>query len=186
MDQNNKADQIKQIFTNWNIVGRYDSGDGSKHMGLMLLTSKNSSIDERIQSITHQTASRQQKLQIQGLIVRLTKGKNFGFVYCRSTPSSQEIKAMYTDYKDCNILMGDFNLSHRITEDQHKIDQLCQNKKVNSLNEITRSLSNNQLDYILIDEDLRFFVTSYNNFISDHKTIIARPASYENELTNED
>ena len=154
-------------------------------MGLILLTSKKSSINDQIQSITYQSVSRQKKLQIQGLIVRLIKGINFGFVYCRSTPSNQEIKAIYTDFKECNIVMGDFNLSHRISEDQRKIVELCQQQKVNALNEITRSLSNNQLDYILIDEDLTFFVTSYNNFISDHKTIIARLASLENELTND-
>ena len=48
-------------------------------------------------------------------------------------------------------------------------------------------MSNNQLEYIIIDEDMKgnCFVTSYNNFISDHKTIIARIGSTENMLTDE-
>ena len=79
LDKNTKNDQIIKVLSNWNIIGRYDSDDGSKHMGLILLTSKKSSINDQIQSITHQSTSRQKKLQIQGLIVRLIKGINFGF-----------------------------------------------------------------------------------------------------------
>ena len=151
----------------------------------MLLTSKTSSIDDQIRSVKHQSSSREKKLQIQGLVIRLIHGTILGFIYCRSTPSNSEIEAICKDFEKCNILMGDFNLSHRVSEDQQKILKLCQKKKSNALNEITRSLSNNQLDYILIDKNITFFVTSYNNFISDHKTIIARLASSENELTNE-
>ena len=43
------------------------------------------------------------------------------------------------------------------------------------------------IDYILIDESLRdfSFVTSFNNFISDHKSIIARVGLDKNEFTKE-
>jgi hypothetical protein len=82
--------------------------------------------------------------------------------------------------------MGDFNLSHRSTEDQTKIVKLCQEKKINVLHEITRPMSNNQLEYILIDESIieNYFVTSFNNFISDHKTIVARVGLNGNMLTH--
>ena len=80
--------------------------------------------------------------------------------------------------------MGDLNLSHRNLEDQQKIVELCQEEKINALHEITRSLSNNQLDYILLDKKLKYFVTNYN-FISDHKTIVVRFGLKENELTDE-
>ena len=83
--------------------------------------------------------------------------------------------------------MGDFNLSHRNPVDQAKLDKLCQGQKRSVLNEITRAMSNNQLEYILLDVNMKgnYFVTSYNNFISDHKTIVARIASCDNRLTNE-
>ena len=82
--------------------------------------------------------------------------------------------------------MGDFNLSHRIAKDQEKVKDLCQTSKVSALNEITRSISNNQLDYILMDMILRSitFVTSYNNFISDHNSITARIGLNGNQFTN--
>ena len=64
---------------------------------------------------------------------------------------------------------------------------LCSTKRINCLKEITRSVSNNQLDYIFIDEQFKNnnFVTSYNNFISDHKTIVLRVGLNDNQLTQE-
>ena len=109
MDQNSKTDRITNIFTNWNVLGRYDAEDGSKHMGLLLLISKQSLLFDQIHNVTHQTAKRENKLQIQGLVVRLKTDQNFGFVYCRSTPNNAEIKAISKYFNECNILMGDFN-----------------------------------------------------------------------------
>ena len=111
---------------------------------------------------------------------------HFGFVYCRSTPTNPEIKAMCKFFDGCDILMGDFNLSHRCKEDQEKVIKLCQGNKINALKEVTRAISNNQLEYILLDESLKesSFVTSYNNFISDHKTIVSRIGLKGNFLTN--
>ena len=138
-------------------------------------------------NITHQTAKRENKLQVQGLIVRMKSGICFGFVYSRSTPNNPEIKAICKYFNECNILMGDFNLSHRNPDDQLKVMKLCQGKKISALKEITRSMSNNQLDYILLDELMRdhCYVTCYNNFISDHKSIVARLGSSKNRLTDE-
>ena len=119
--------------------------------------------------------------------MRLTNGLKFGFIYCRSTPTDSEIKPINKYFNECNVLMGDFNLSHRIPNDQKKVINLCHEKKVSALSEITRSISNNQLDYILIDELLKLicFVTSFNNFISDHKSITARIGLNENKITSE-
>ena len=169
----NRSDQIAKILKHWTIIGRYDSEDGLKHMGLMLLSGGNSNIVSQIKNVTHQTAKRDKNLQVQGLIVRLMNGKNYGFVYCRSTPSNPEIDAICKYFAECNILMGDFNLSHQSPRDQDKIVKLCLEQKISMLNEITRTMSGNQLEYIIIDKDLEenCFVTSYNNFISDHKSI---------------
>ena len=154
-------------------------------MGLMLLTSRNSTILDHFKSVTHLPAMRDNKLQIQGLIVRLKNGLNFGFIYCRSSPNNPEIKGIKKYFEECNFLMGDFNLSHRIKEDQRKIENLCQESKISLLREITRAISNNQLDYILADKEFikNCFVTSYNNFISDHNSTVLRVALNGNEFT---
>ena len=82
-------------------------------MGLMLLSRKSSNIVKQIKNVTDQTARRENNLQVQGIIVRLISGEKYGFVYCRSTPNNPEIKAVCKSFAECNILMGDFNLSHR-------------------------------------------------------------------------
>ena len=179
--------EIDEFLNNWNVIGRYDSEDGRKHMGLLLLSSKKSNIIDQIQTITHQTTKREGQLQIQGLIVRLKNFMKLGFLYSRSTPTDPEIKAINKHFAECTLLMGDFNLSHRISKDQLKIKALCQGTKISALTEITRSISNNQLDYILIDQKLKAicFSSSFNNFISDHKSITARIGLQRNQFSEE-
>ena len=183
----NNNDQIEKKLSNWRIMGRYDAEDGAKHMGLMLLTSRRSSIECLMKEITHQTAKRENNLQVQGIIVRMISGRSFGFIYCRSTPTVGEVKGICKYFRECNILMGDFNLSHLIQSDQEKISKLCEVSKISLLKEITRSISHNQLDYILVDEEMKdiCYVTSFNNFISDHKAIVARVGSSKNYITDE-
>ena len=64
---------IKKILDSWNILGRFDSKDGKKHMGLILLSKLNASISTEIQGVTHEVVKRDGNLQIQGLILRLKK-----------------------------------------------------------------------------------------------------------------
>ena len=83
--------------------------------------------------------------------------------------------------------MGDLNLSHRIDGDRLKIITLCGEEKFSALSEITRAISNNQLEYILLDKkhENYYFATSFHNFISDHKSITVRLGLNGNKLTNE-
>ena len=178
---------IKEELSNWILKGRYDAEDQRKHMGLLLLISKKSKYQDQIQSLTIQTLKRDENLQIQGLIVRLLNDLKIGFIYCRSTPTHQEINAINKAFDECHILTGDFNLSHRIAGDKEKLTNLCQTRRKSVLNEITRSQSNNQLDYVLVDAILKqfCFATSFNNFISDHKSVTARIGLYGNQITDE-
>ena len=182
----NVSEKIIQDLDNWNVIERYDSEDEKKHMGLLLISSKKSLISHQVQSVTHQVVERNGDLQIQGLIVRLISGFNLGFIYCRSSPNKPEIKAINKYFCDCTALLGDFNLSHRDEQDKQKIKDLCNEVKYSALAEITRAISNNQLDYILIKLIFERFcyVTSYNNFISDHKTITLRFNLNGNEIMN--
>ena len=173
-DQTDKS--IGNGLDNWNVKGRYGAEDQRKHMGLLLLFNKKTVYCHQLLSLKSQTLKRADNLQIQGLIVCMKNGLKIGFIYCRSTPTEQEIRAINKSFSECNIIMGDFNLSHRINAEKEKLRSLCQNTKVSLLREITRSQSNNQLDYILVDAILKpiSLCTSFNNFISDHKSITAR------------
>lgn len=187
LDKSCTTDKLIELLSDWKILRRYDADDGAKHMGLMLLAGKESKTYKYIKSVTYQKAKRQDYLQIQGLIVRFSFDLNIGFLYCRSTPSNSEIKSVCENFKECNILMGDLNLSHRNKEEFQKVLNLCHPNKVSALSEITRPMSNNQLDYILIDEELNqhAYVTSFNNFISDHSSVVLRLGLHENPLTEE-
>ena len=187
LDKNITSAELEKTLTNWKIVCRYDSEDNLKHMGLILLSSRNSGILSQLKSYRHQTAKRDNSLQIQGLIVRLQKPINIGFIYCRTTPNNQELKAIIKCFKECQVLMGDLNLSPKVSKDLKKLNVLCGNEKSIALRETTRRLSDNQPDHILIDKRIQTFcyVTSYFNFISDHNSIIIRIGNERNLLTKE-
>ena len=180
-------ESIERGLSNWIMRGRYDSKDQKKHMGLILLIGRNSKFNDQIQSLTIQILKRGDDIQIQGLIVRFMNDLKLGFLYCRSTPTHQEIKGINKSFSECHVLAGDFNLSHRIAADKNKLEMLCQETKVSILHEITRSQSNNQLDYILVDKILEqvCFATSFNNFVSDHKSVTVRIGLYGNKITDE-
>ena len=184
-----KADQtdfIQSKVGNWMILRRYDSDSGKKNMGLLLLSPRKDILNE-IEGITHHTAKHDDSLQIQGLIIKLKCKLSLGFVYCRSTPNNADISYIKKVYGDCSTIMGDLNISHRIDSQKSKLSFLCDDSRVSILNEITRSLSNNQLDYVLVQKWLEdnTFSTSFYNFISDHKSITLRIGLNNNNLKDE-
>ena len=184
--QNIRTLSFEAQLLNWKILKRYDSNSGKKNMGMILLTPR-LQVFRGISLITNHTANRNDSLQIQGLVVQLKSGISLGFLYCRTTPTNSEIDYINRVYGCCEVMMGDFNLSHRNEEHKGKLKKLCENSKVSMLDEITRAISNNQLDYVIIDEVLKShcFSTSYFNFISDHKTITLRIGLEGNTLKNE-
>ena len=179
--------KINSALSNWSLRGRYDANDQRKHMGLILLISAKSKFNTQISSLTIQTLKRGEHLQIQGLIVRMINGLNIGFIYCGSTPTVQEINAINKSFGECHAILGDFNLSHRIKADKQKLKTIGNGSKVSILNEITRSQSNNQLDYVLVDTIMEptCFSTSFNNFISDHKSVTLRIGLNGSKISDE-
>ena len=178
-----KRETIEVHLKNWIIVDRFDAVDNIRHMGLMVL----SKIDKRIEvvSITQHSIIEEGSLQVQGIIVTLKNDFSVAAIYSRRSPTTRDIDKMKKVFGHCDVLMGDFNLSHRIDSHQEKLKALCNNSKENILKEITRSISNNQLDYVLVSRTLKenCFATSYYNFISDHKSIALRIGVNGNKLS---
>ena len=83
--------------------------------------------------------------------------------------------------------MDDLNLSNRVKSQKTKLRTNCGDCKFSAPNEITRAISNNQLDYVIVEEQFKdyIFSTSYYNFISDHKSITLRIGLSENSLRPE-
>ena len=177
-----QTDYIKSRITNWTLLGRYDSMDNIQHMGLLLMSSKGTL--NQIVNISHHSIVDEGSLQIQGLKVRLASNTSVGAIYCRRTPTTNDIQKINEVFGDCDILMGDFNLSHRIDNHQKKLKKLCDYGKQSTLKEITRSISNNQLDYVLVKTELidKCYSTSFYNFISDHKAVALRMGLEDNNL----
>ena len=187
IQKNHSMDQLRKDLCNWNIFGRYDANDGANHMGLLLLTSKDNRIADKIECVTNVAIKRGGSLHCQGIIVKVESSNTFGFVYCRTAPNKHELEQIKTSFNGCICIMGDLNLSHRLKEERLKIEKLCEPERFSALKEITRSASNNQLDYILLHNMCRdsYLTGSFHNFISDHKTIFLRlPDSQNNKLTN--
>ena len=175
---------VVKHLSNWNILRRFDAGDDKKHMGLLLLLNKQR-IDQN-RGIKYIALKREKTLQTQGLKVKLACGVSLGFLYCRTTPTNSDIDKICKEFEDCSCLMGDLNLSHRIEEHRQKLKKLCKDSKESILHEITRSISNNQLDYVLTNAKVKenCFTTSFYNFISDHKSITIRIGLFGNTFSS--
>ena len=101
--------------------------------------------------------------------------KQFVFLYIRETPNDKETREISDKFKNFDGIIGDLNLDPAMENENRKIKTLCGNSKVMSLKEIT-TINFRQLDHILIDKDLNenVYATSYNNFASDHRSIVFR------------
>ena len=80
--------------------------------------------------------------------------------------------------------MGDLNLNLRKDSERERIEQLCQSQLEVALNEETTTTTLNPIDHILVNKTLRgrVFVSSYYNFVSNHKCIVFRIGIKENKL----
>ena len=189
LDSSYEISDVRKLLSNWDVIGRYDAEDSSKHMGLLVIASKsfNNKARHILKTISYMPAERNNKLQIQGLILRISKSINVGFLYCRTKPNNKEVQAIVKYFQECHALLGDLNLSIRDVEDLKKLKTLCNKKKEIALVETTRIVSNNQLDHILVDTKLMkcSFVTSFFNFVSDHKSIVFRFGGEANTFTDE-
>jgi endonuclease/exonuclease/phosphatase family metal-dependent hydrolase len=101
------------------------------------------------------------------------------FVYIRPNKATKTlINTLLNsfDCKDCDLIMGDFNLNRRNPNEYERLIQLCQEDKLEAVLKEPTTKSYHQPDHILVDKSLkeRVFATSFFNFISDHKSIVAR------------
>ena len=111
----------------------------------------------------------------------------FCFMYIRpGVGSKRQINKILTTYgcNNCDVIMGDLNLNQRHDSEKERIEQLCHGKLEVALNEATTTTTANQIDHILVNKTLRsrVFVSSFYNFVSNHKCIVIRIGIKENKL----
>ena len=168
--QGETSDQnLVQLLNNWQVQVRFDSEDGRKHMGILILTSKSATDFQHIENFS---LDRQGQTQVQVTNVRLS-GTLFSFVYIRTTPNLAECiwlnqKTLHSDY-----LIGDINCDPLSPTEENLINVIGGQKKM-ILREVTTP-QRKQLDHILGCElEKHVYTTSYLNFVSDHYAITLR------------
>ena len=167
-------EELHEELSNWIVVARYDAEDEVKHMGIMMLKSKQS-IKENVKYISEQKYTKRNVTQIQVLFATFPEfGVNAGFLYTRQTPTIEEIKLLKHCLRDCDVLMGDLNLDHTREEDSQKLKRLRE-RRTSVLNEVT-TIRFNQLDHIDLDLNKfnTFYSTSFINYTSDHHLLSLR------------
>ena len=99
------------------------------------------------------------------------------FLYIRATPSMGDTNHVAVAIENADLVMGDLNLDPMKTdgEDLKKLSVLKGNSRSRVLHAVTTT-HNNQLDHIFLNKSVYpdNFITTYNNFTTDHKVIAIR------------
>ena len=176
-------EDLHEELSNWIVVARYDAEDKIKHMGLLMLKSRESIQEKCVENIREIKYRRRNTTQIQVLFSTFPDyGLNVGFLYTRQTPTLEDIKLMKNDLKDCDLLMGDLNLDSNREGDSQKL-KILQERRTSVLNEVT-TVRFNQLDHIHLDLNKfsTFYATSFINYTSDHHLLSIRIPKDDNKF----
>ena len=171
---------LEEKLTEYSILRRFDISDDKKHMGFLIMKPR----EAKDVPLKHIAEFKDTSCQV--MIYEIKNDVKFAFVYLRPNAGNKDqISKILKNYQcsDVNVIMGDLNLNPRISFENDRLKQLCENKEP-ALNEVT-TVHKNQLDHIIVSKELKghVFVTSFFNFISDHKSIVIRIG--ENELKDE-
>ena len=178
-------EELAGRLDNFSILARHDAEDSLKHCGLLLLSSKQSTVNFSNIEVSGFKKRKGNDVHLQGVNL-IINSLELAFLYIRQTPSVTDIEKIIKYCQHSSAILGDFNLNPRKPAEKKLLDLICGEDKFLALNEITRE-NNNQLDHILINNNLksRVYATSYFNFISDHKSITMRVALEDNQFTQE-
>ncbi len=184
-DNNDLADKL----FSYNIVQRFDSNDGKKHLGMLMISPKKSKFAKFDTSLLKGFLDSTNDSQ--GFIFGLSHiYLKLAFLYIRPGKGSKSvINNLLNDFDcdDCDVIMGDLNLNPKNDCDRQRLSQLCQDDKLKSvLNEPTTK-NYTQIDHVLVHRNLleRVYATSFYNFISDHRGIVIRIGIDLNTILNE-
>ena len=177
--------QLEDNLSNWKVILRADSEDTMKHMGMLLLVSKQSCIKEDQLEMNSKQGKTNYKGQeivyVQVIRIRIFN-INVGFVYIRQTPDAAELDVLIQAFRHSDCIMGDLNLDPVRDADKKKLQKLCGLERVMILDEHTTTRSN-QLDHIIMKSHFtKVFATSFFSHSSDHRTISVRIPLNDNDF----
>ena len=136
-----ETENIAVFLSNWSIVGRFDSKDSIRHLGMLVLKSKSSYLEDRLE-LKEKQYFKNEIVQMQVVLGSFLQfGLRTAFVYIRETPTMEQIKHLNRDFKNIDLVMGDLNLDPNREPDSDKLQMLCQQRK-GVLTEITTTRFN--------------------------------------------
>ena len=173
--------QLQEILSNWKILCRQDSSDSKIHMGLLVMTPRNSTRFP-ISFITVDDIKDHSGESTVQILHAVKDDEIITFIYCRKTPTNEEVCQIKEETSKSNYLLGDMNLNIEKSCDKMKLDAICGKSKLIHLRAIT-TVWRNQLDHILVDKTKKHEIYSdaFFNFASDHKCIVMRHSHYAND-----
>ena len=179
LTENVEDSYLNEKLKEYSILRRFDISDNKKHMGFLIMKPREAAEIH----LKHIAQFKDSKCQV---IIEEINCIRFAFIYLRPNAGDKDqISKILQNYQcsEVDVIMGDVNLNPRISFENDRLKQLCQNKE-QALNEVT-TVHKNQLDHILVSNKYKghVYVTSFFNFISDHKSIVIRIG--ENELKDE-
>ena len=180
--QNSTSNQtLVKLLSNWQVQFRFDSPDGRKHMGLLILTSKSTA---HIQLVEQLRFERNGQNHIQVITVSLS-GILFSFVYIRTSPTHAEAEWLQEKTRGSTYLLGDLNLQPDLPNQARLIDVISGDKTM--ILRAPTTTQRNQLDHILACvPGVNVFATAFLNFCSDHFTITLRLPLQGSDFVDDD
>ena len=136
-----ETENMAGFLSNWSTIGRFDSKDSIRHLGMLVLKSKLSSLEDRLE-LKEKQYFKNEIVQMQVVFANFLQfGLRTALVYIRETPTVEQIKHLIRDFKNIDLVMGDLNLDPNREPDSDKLQMLCQQRK-RVLTEITTTRFN--------------------------------------------
>ena len=175
---------LQRKLKNWKVFFshlRLDCNDGKKHMGLLVLGSRQSQLLrncnlENDQAFENNIPSLG-TLSIPGFhgLKCCIETHTFAFIYSRCEIKQTMAQELSNKTAEIDYLLGDLNLNTANPIHRKAIDVICGEFKMMLLTELTMKY-NSHLDHILgtVKDNVNIFTTAFKNLATDDETTVVR------------
>ena len=137
--KNEANEQLAALLSNWVMLIRQDSNDNELHMGMLILVSKKSKLNEdkivlKENKIWSKNVNNKILNHMQLMTIKVKEFLlNISFLYIRKTPDNEDITRIRKYTLGSEVVMGDFNLNKNNVSEKKLLDKLCNDGKQTTL-----------------------------------------------------
>ena len=179
-------ESLNQMLIHWTVVHRFDTTDGRRHMGLLILTPKIMS-NSSWKGLNFEIRGAEEVKKMSGettiQVVNCSQNDELvSFLYVNAKPNNEDVEKIQRLIFNSNYTFGDLNLNPEIKEDRKKLDHICGKSKMMHLKAINTD-RRNQLDHIIIDTNKKHqvYTDAFFSLATYHKTIVMRKSCYASD-----